>query len=322
MRSWMLPTTPCGVRVRRQRRRRERYAVCEGRLAFPSDGAPDDEMALAAAERVRCFFNTTDTKTVFDGRIIALDTYVKKNYTLNIFWHVRQHAAVLDDIFVQGALAKLTEAEKHIIVRRLASRQADPAVYGGVGIPYGHGLLDGLREAAILAVVKEQLGDLPLAWGSFKRSPLWDAYASVRARAGPALHAAVVRLCAADRACGPGGGVLVVGPSTLVGAGLGAFALGTVRRGTSIPYGGLLVSEEDIRGEEQYMMAVGGPFYVDGSRVATVASVVNEATAGRRPNVEFVCSAERDVGRRTVTGVVVEDVTSAELLADYAAAGH
>ena len=69
------------------------------------------------------------------------------------------------------------------------------------------------------------------------------------------------------------------------------------------------------------MLAVGGSSFIDGSRVATVGSVVNEATAGRHPAVEFVASAELHVGRRTVTGVVVEDVTSAELLADYAA-GH
>ena len=175
-----------------------------------------------------------------------------------ITWRARHQPALLQDLFAADALSRLTADDR----TRLAIILGTP---GDCYYPHpetvGPHLMRHVMDAAVLALVDEQVGargrtatsDCPT------QSPLWAQYTLVHDAGTVMLQAAILAICRADLVeTAARTGRVVIGPSTLPGAGLGAIALGLVKNDADrktkraaqgkwhLPYLGPLLRAEDV----------------------------------------------------------------------------
>ena len=276
-------------------------------------------MSAEAAKRVNTFVVTHKVTAAVRREWPDIAAHVEAFPITAIVWRARHQPPLLHDLFGLGALASLDGYQVRHLALMLSSPSHGPWPYPYTGsLPPAQRRSD--RDVATLALVREQTrfaSDAALIGGP-QQSRLWTRYAAVYAAASPALRAAVVCMCTADLVARDADvGRIVLGPSTLVGAGLGTIALGSVRRGTSLPYIGPLVPRSDIQSADAYMAEVGIDLFIDGSYAATSGAAMNNVPPMQDPGA---CIEVGTDGRITVPYVhvrLLRDVTSEEIFADY-----
>ena len=185
-------------------------------------------------------------------------------------------------------------------------------------------------DAAVLALVDEQVGargrtatsDCPT------QSPLWAQYTLVHDAGTVMLQAAILAICRADLVeTAARTGRVVIGPSTLPGAGLGAIALGLVKNDADrktkrpaqgkwhLPYLGPLLRAEDVPVELTYAVHVGGDKIINGEYAACVGAVMNHVLDGRVPDAYL--EHYGPPSRPHVRGCIVDKVQSQKVFVDY-----
>lgn len=187
-----------------------------------------------------------------------------------------------------------------------------------------------VSDAAVLQMVESQIYD----YGDFqhmspqmdvRRSPLWTSYARVYACSSDSIRRAVELICRADVTLydaaparnhrGVVKGLVVIGPSTLVGGGCGLIAVGRAERIDYEYLGPVVPRAAAIGSRKRYFVRLDDERSLDGSRVFSFASVIN--CPPRTARKEHVCQLQAEPKNGTVYASMKNAVTSSEIWCDY-----
>ena len=249
---------------------------------------------------------------VVDGHIALL-----RNFPVTeAMWLSRCSGALLHDLFVAGGVDGLGQEALFRAVVRMSARTVDILEYAGPSV--APETRSGVLEVAMYRAVEEQLAVHGLGLveerSSYRRSHLWAAYAAVCAAHGATMTNLVVMLCRADLwALAHGTGNVVLGPSTVLGAGLGAICVG-VHPAVDHHYFGPERLSAEVSDANVYRVQKAGDVVIDGSYIGCVANTMNSR---RYPNMMLV---HMDDGRVWATPVDREGrIASEELFVNYGA---
>ena len=266
----------------------------------------------ATIQRIHQFFRLDSPLTAAEDARIARYHALLRNYPVTqVFWLGRSSTSLVVDLFADGGIDHFTEAQVILMAERLSARSVDLLLYPSC--PLGRAALPHLWETGVLRLVEEQLAveEAPVG-GDFRSSRLWAAYTAVEEAHGPLMSRAIRLICEADVACMAGGtGRSIIGPSTVLGAGLGAICIGRLVD-EDYYYHGDERHEEEVSTFNVYRVRLRRNVIIDGSRVACLANTKNSS---RQPNMAMV-TAYGGVWARLIPR---RRVWSEELFVDYGA---
>lgn len=273
-----------------------------------------------SAKHLVSYFNLTGNYTALRKKCEAWAEALESNLTCHLFHVTKHYPDLMSDIFGNDAWSYLSDDQGTELILKLSAADEDVLQNYRTSCILGPMEQTVIYDAALLRVVKDQLDeysdyqDMPPNLEVWK-SPLWQAYAELHRLSSPTMRRTIYLICAADVLTKKGQGVAIMGPSTIPGAGAGAIAIGTAEPLHHEYLGPLISKMTALVRNKEHDVATGTDLVMDGSRVFTLASVMNSRPA--KGGLRGVCRLEHDDGGNRVFAVMQTAITSAEIFCDY-----
>lgn len=252
------------------------------------------EEAQQAATRINAYFRTTLSMEQLEGMVPRWASLLNDFPLTNMFWLTRGNGGLLYDLFGLGAINALTDGQRRRLLFALSARVVDLAVYTSTSF-VGPATRAGVWDRCALMAVREQVTvlNLPKA-GSPHGSALLRKYHRVAANGSWEVKEAINLLARVDVGLRQHlTGTVLLGPSTVDHAGLGAIAVGLNDPPFRFEYYGHLYAP-GIEPPPGRHLANSLDGVVDGSVVASVASVMNAPPPGTPASNILSLVADKD----------------------------